>query len=312
MADRIQHTPVSGTDSSTEKPTGKRLLVVDKPRFSRLIHRMLAGRYDVICVDDAPSALQAMRYNRPDAVVADFSVRGGGLRLIELMEMNERFAHTPFILMCMKPTSDLVERAKQSGVDSFLVKPFPPSGLIDLLGLVQSKPTRRAPIPESEEEEERGLAEKIEEKMQSIDGLPPFPATHAKIMELANSDASDAVANQIQMDPSFLASVLKLSNSAHYGFTRQVDSLKLAVTLLGFEEISNLVMSLQVFQEMGDYERESAFDQAAFWKHSVGTAFIARAIAQQLSTEVEVAFMGGLLHDIGKVVLDRFFTEFYA
>jgi hypothetical protein len=58
---------------------------VDKPRFSRLISKMVAGRYDMICVDDAPSALQAMRYNRPDAVIADLSVQGGGLQLIELM-----------------------------------------------------------------------------------------------------------------------------------------------------------------------------------------------------------------------------------
>ena len=177
-----------------------------------------------------------------------------------------------------------------------------------------SGPTRRAPVPESEEEQERGVAEKIKERMQSIDGLPPFPATHAKIMELANSDEldSEAAADQIQMDPNFLASVLKLSNSEHYGFARRIDSLKTAVTLLGVPEISNLAMSLQVFQEMGDYERESAFDQTAFWKHAVGTAFIARAIARKLSAEVETPFMGGFLHDIGKMVLDRFFTDFYA
>ena len=91
-----------------------------------------------------------------------------------------------------------------------------------------------------------------------------------------------------------------------------MDSLKLAVSLVGFEEIANLVMSLQVFQELGKYESASKFDNTAFWKHSVGTAFIARVIAQKLKAEVEVAFLAGLLHDIGKVVLDRFFSEFYA
>ena len=103
MADTTQHTPISTTNPSADRSTDKRLLVVDKLRFSRLVYRMLAGRYHVTCVDDAPSALHAMRYNRPDAIVADISVRGGGLRLFELMEMNERFAHTPFILMCIKP-----------------------------------------------------------------------------------------------------------------------------------------------------------------------------------------------------------------
>ena len=173
MDNPTQHTPAASLGASASRAAGKRILVVDKPGFSRLLHRMLVGRYEVVCVDDAPSAMQTMRYSRPDAVVAELSVPGGGLRLAELMEMNDRFAHTPFIMTCIKPTPDLVERAKKGGVDSLLVKPFPPSALIDQVGAVLSKPTKRFPLPESEEEEEKGFAEKIREKMRSIEGLPP-------------------------------------------------------------------------------------------------------------------------------------------
>ena len=53
-------------------------------------------------------------------------------------------------------------------------------------------------------------------------------------------------------------------------------------------------------------------DLKGFWMHSVGTAFIARAAAKKLQTEVEAAFLGGLLHDLGKVVLDRYFSDYYG
>jgi putative nucleotidyltransferase with HDIG domain len=175
----------------------------------------------------------------------------------------------------------------------------------------QAMSRRAAPSPE--EEEEADIARTIRSRMRDIDGLPPFPATQAEIVKMANSDDADSddLAEKIQLDPNFLATVLKLANSSHYGFRRKVDSLKLAVTLLGFKEIANLVMSLQVFRELGNYDSKSRFDSAAFWKHSVGTAFIGRFLAQRLKAEVELCFMAGLLHDIGKVVLDRFFGAFF-
>ena len=50
----------------------------------------------------------------------------------------------------------------------------------------------------------------------------------------------------------------------------------------------------------------------AFWQHSVGTAFISRAVAKKLQTEVDAAFLAGMLHDLGKIVLDHFFGEYYG
>ena len=117
---------------------------------------------------------------------------------------------------------------------------------------------------------------------------------------------------KIQLDPSFLAQVLKLVNSSYYGFRKPTNSLKLAVTLLGMEEIGNLVMAAQVFQQLGNYEDGGGLDLGEFWRHSIGTAFIARAVAKKLQAEIEAAFLGGLLHDLGKVVLDRYFSDYYG
>ncbi len=77
------------------------------------------------------------------------------------------------------------------------------------------------------------------------------------------------------------------------------------------EEIANLVMTAQVFQKLGDYEGGAGLNLQDFWKHSVGTAFTARAMAKKLQAEVESAFLAGILHDLGKVVLDRCFADYY-
>jgi putative nucleotidyltransferase with HDIG domain len=154
----------------------------------------------------------------------------------------------------------------------------------------------------------------MRDRVRQIDGLPSFPATHAEIMKLARSQeaSSEDLADRIQLDPAFLAQVLKLSNSTYYGFTKKITSLKLAVTMIGMEEIANLVMTAQVFQRLGRYDGGAGLDLPAFWRHSVGTGFVARAVAKKLQVEVETSFLGGLLHDLGKVVLDRYFADYYA
>ena len=70
-------------------------------------------------------------------------------------------------------------------------------------------------------------------------------------------------------------------------------------------------MALHIFRLLGGYKSTSKLDPEAFWKHSVGTGFIARSIGQRLKLDIEFCFMAGLLHDVGKLVLDRFFSDFF-
>jgi putative nucleotidyltransferase with HDIG domain len=314
MANAAEQVKVAATPAASPgiDPTSVgRVLLVDKPRFARLLERMLEGHFEMRCAADGVEAVRIVREWSPDAIVCEATVRGGGTRLAEVLSMNADWVPRPFILTCIKPGPDLVDKAAKLGVSRVLAKPFPPSTLLEAVGHVVSSVV--AQEPDVDEEKEADLSQIIRDRMLNIDGLPPFPATHSEIVRLANSDESDSddVAEQIQMDPSFLATVLKLANSSHYGFSRKVDSLKLAVSLVGMKEIANLVMSLQVFKELGNYDSKSGFDTTAFWKHSVGTAFIARFLAKRLRAEVELCFMAGLLHDIGKVVLDRFFGDFF-
>ena len=79
----------------------------------------------------------------------------------------------------------------------------------------EETPLEEGEVPEeTEEEEETGAGADIAKRVRTIEGLPPFPATHAEIMKLAKSDdaSGEDLAEQIQMDPSFVATVLKLAN----------------------------------------------------------------------------------------------------
>ena len=70
-------------------------------------------------------------------------------------------------------------------------------------------------------------------------------------------------------------------------------------------------MAAQIFENLGNYEDGAGLDLHEFWRHSVGTAFCSRAIAKKLNTEVDSAFLAGMLHDLGKIILDRYFSDYY-
>ncbi len=301
-------------DHAREPGTLGRVLVVDKPRFSELISRMLAGRLEVVCVEDALAALGVFHRNRPDLIVADLSVRGGGLRLAELLDMNVAGTHTPFILTCIKPQADLVDRVKQVGIDTLLVKPFPPRTLMERIEALL-----RTSRPAVDEDESRPLMQTIRTKTRWIDGLPSLPSAQNLVRLLADSKGDDDAVEKARLTPDAVEQLVALANKVREVFPHRVTSIKQAVSSGGEHEISNLLMAQEVYHELGSGQPASGFDASAsrfdagaFWKHSVGTGFIARSIGRKLRVEESSCFLSGLLHDVGKKVMNRFFPEFHT
>jgi len=290
----------------------QKVLIVDRDRFADIISRMLVSNFDPDTANDGLDAVKKLRDLLPNVIVVDVDVPGNGLKLAELVGVSPSYREVPVILTSTNPSPDNIIQAQNVGASSYLAKPFGPN---DLQSRIRSAIEGGPPAPlSSGVENDEDPAETFTTRVKTIDGLPAFPATHAKILELAKSDNATAedLAEQIQLDPGLLANIFKLANSSAYGFNRPVKDLSLAVTLLGMEEIANMVMVAQVFDNLGEYEDGAGLDLQEFWKHSIGTAFVARAIAQQLQTETEHAFLGGILHDLGKIVLDRYFAGYYA
>ncbi|MHC4885337.1 MAG: HDOD domain-containing protein [Planctomycetota bacterium] len=148
--------------------------------------------------------------------------------------------------------------------------------------------------------------------ISQITDLPTLPSVVARVNELvgsANASAGD-INDVISSDIALSAKVLKMVNSSFYGFPRRITSITHAVVILGFNTVRNLVLSAFVFGAFKNSTR--SFDHTAFWTHSLGVAVAGNQIAQHLNlaqNQKEDAFMAGLLHDVGKVVMSAFLPE---
>ncbi len=153
------------------------------------------------------------------------------------------------------------------------------------------------------------VRDKIVQIIGDLDSLPTLPHVASQVMELSMSSRVSVkeIAKILETDPALTSKVLKVANSAFYGLKQQVNSLELALVILGMGEISYLVMSVSVFSAFPDIPGKKTFNREQFWIHSAGCGHFARIIARRLgesSLSGEV-FVGGLLHDIGKIVLDE-------
>ncbi|MEW5949313.1 MAG: HDOD domain-containing protein [Thermodesulfobacteriota bacterium] len=115
------------------------------------------------------------------------------------------------------------------------------------------------------------------------------------------------ITETVSLDQSLTAKILRLVNSSFYGFQGRISSLSQAVMLLGFSTVRNVILSVSVLKAFSGDKGCKVFDVARFWEHSVGTAFVAKILAEHVKfKEPEDAFIGGLLHDIGRVFIVQF------
>jgi putative nucleotidyltransferase with HDIG domain len=115
-------------------------------------------------------------------------------------------------------------------------------------------------------------------------------------------------------DISMTAKLLQLVNSAFFGLRRHVSSPGEAVKLLGLDTMKALVLSVQIFSHF-DHQQKGAFSLDVLWQHSLATSTCAKRIAQEQQSDkhvVDHAFMAGLLHDVGKLVLAANLPELYS
>jgi putative nucleotidyltransferase with HDIG domain len=149
----------------------------------------------------------------------------------------------------------------------------------------------------------------VREAVLRIRELPTLPTVLGKILATAADPDSSALdlGQHIAADQSLSATLLKLVNSAYYGFYRQISSVTQAIVMLGFLEVRNLALTATAFRAFGD--SNSDYDRNQLWRHSLATAMAAEHIAKLRKMEKEGSFEAGLLHDIGKVALDMLYPE---
>ena len=152
------------------------------------------------------------------------------------------------------------------------------------------------------------------EKLQHIEDLPTIPTTLTRVMELTAREETSAadLAKVINADQSVAVKVLKVANSAFFGLPRKISDLQRAVTMLGFLQVRDLCLGLSVFDSLFLPTKGAYFNRAKFWKHCYIVAHLTREIARRTAgVEGGNAFAAGLLHDVGKVFLDRYFSALF-
>lgn len=273
-----------------------RILFVDDESLAlqglqRLLRQMRTD-WDMAFADSASRALELMRHS-PFDVVTDMLMPGmNGAEFLN--EARKHYPHTIRLILSGHADKELIFQCL-GFAHQFLAKPCPPESLKAALARV----SRLNQTLQSNE----GLRGFI----TRMDRFPSVPSLYIDLAEtLLNADVSPAeVTRIVSKDPGVTAATLKLVNSAFFGGACEIPDPAVAISCLGLDTFKSLAFSLNAF---------SPFDAALFkeraleglWHHSVDVAVAAKRIAEIEGADkktVAGAYVGGLLHDIGKLVL---------
>ncbi|MFH1862470.1 MAG: HDOD domain-containing protein [bacterium] len=154
--------------------------------------------------------------------------------------------------------------------------------------------------------------EEVFQTLQSTPDLPTLPSAFVHIMRILHDPTITVkqVALAVESDQAISMKVLKIINSSFYGLARSVDSVHQAIVLLGSQTLENIVVSMSIFKALGSGNKGSRFDREALWKHSIACGVIAKLLSERTQgITKEDAFLSGVIHDIGKVVIDRYLHD---
>jgi len=138
--------------------------------------------------------------------------------------------------------------------------------------------------------------------------IPSIPLVLIRIIQTLDADSSSAkqLEELILHDPALAARILRLANSAFYSFRARVKTISHAITLLGMSLVTSLAIGINIFDTFTKGAKSEAALINQLWTHSCGVGVLVRKIwtmKRGIPREAEFAFLCGLLHDLGKVVL---------
>ncbi len=156
------------------------------------------------------------------------------------------------------------------------------------------------------------VIEYYQKKINQIKNLPTLPVIATEIMRITRNDnySVSQIQTVIEKDPPLAMKVLKVANSAYYGVKHTVKSLRHAVVLIGMRQLSNIAISFSVLKK---FEKQSSnIDWESFWEHSIAVGFVSELLIEDYGIiSKESPYTMGLLHDIGKLILNIIEPEKY-
>lgn len=156
---------------------------------------------------------------------------------------------------------------------------------------------------------------KVMSELSHVETLPTLPSIATRVFEISSESDSSAsdLTEVISTDPSLTSKLLKIVNSAFYGFPQSISSIKQAVVILGSEEIIGIVLGVVASNIFKEKAGKLWWQAKTLWKHSVYTAIIGRTLCKELTGyKKNDIFTAGLLHDFGKIFLMDRFSDHYT
>jgi HD-like signal output (HDOD) protein len=280
------------------------LFVDDEPNVLQGLQRMLRplrDEWEMTFVSSGPEALACLEQAPFDVIVSDMRMPGmDGAQL--LTEVMHRHPEVIRIVLSGQANREVVMKAV-GPTHQYLAKPCDPESL-------------KALVNQTSELRELLTDATLKGLVASMKSLPSLPSLFLEIVDaLKASEVSiQQVARIVAKDVGMTAKILQLVNSAFFGLRRRVDDLPRAISLLGFDTIKSLVLSLHVFSQC-EQATLSKYALHTLWDHSFAVGSCARLIARlekQAQPVIDAAMTAGMLHDCGKLVLATNLPELYG
>jgi HD-like signal output (HDOD) protein/CheY-like chemotaxis protein len=282
----------------------KRILFVDDQRdVLEGLRNMLWNmphEWDMVFVQGSHEALKTLSENAFDMVIADMRMPAmDGCQLLTTVQT--LYPHVARIIVSEHSDRDMILKSVRVA-HQFLTKPYDS-------GTLQATISRAFAL--------HGILanEALISVVSRIETLPTAPSIYQEItQELSSPNTSiHRLTEIISKDFGITAKILQLANSAFFGLYQHVSTVERALTLLGFDTVAALVLTVKIFSAHTKLS-VPGFSIPVLWSHSMTTASAARAIAAKESQErsgIQDAFMGGMLHDVGKLVLAANLSDGY-
>ncbi len=153
----------------------------------------------------------------------------------------------------------------------------------------------------------------IRTKIQEVKDLPTLPSIAFEVLKVAgkpNSSTND-LARVMEVDVALTGKILRTANSAYYGVPRKIDSLRMALVVMGMDEISNLVTTASILKAFPDDSGSDDWDPKYFWFHSAAVAELTVGLYDVLNLPKSTgAYVAGILHDVGQLMLHQYFNKY--
>ncbi|OGO85570.1 MAG: signal transduction protein [Clostridiales bacterium GWD2_32_59] len=277
----------------------KILFVDDEEQILKSVIRLFRmTEYDVVTASDGEAALEILKTEHIDLIITDMRMPFmDGYEL--LAKVKELFPNIIRVILSGYTDEKLIFKAIQRNIAKLYV--FKPWKNEKLLNIVEQIFETENAINNSN----------LLAHINNIEELPTIDANYQRIISLIQNDADiEDITHEIEKDQAIALKVLHIANSAYYGV--KTGSIKQAVSYLGYQNINNLILSTSVIDALSN-NGLSKTDSDILWKHAfitnklvnfIYSAFLCKNLRESSNT-------AGLLHDIGKVILFKYFGEKY-